>query len=79
MLWVLSCALDIALDKGVSGKYILHENVHSTHNMFFLTNKKNINNFWLKKVPYLELCCNVYFFFMKLCTDIGVMKDGSEL
>ena len=27
----------------------------STH-MFLLRNKKNINTFWLKNMPYLELC-----------------------
>ena len=24
--------------------------------MFLLKKKKNMNNFWLKKAPYLELC-----------------------
>ena len=28
-----------------------------THNMFLWRNKKNINTFWLKKMPYL-VCCS---------------------
>ena len=28
----------------------------SSCNMFLWRNKKNFNSFWLKKVPYLELC-----------------------
>ena len=27
--------------------------------MFSLRNKKNIDTFWLKKVPYQELCAHV--------------------
>ena len=44
----------------------------STHNMFSSRNKKNIDNFWLKKAPYQELwpdemahndCLSLCFFY----------------
>ena len=31
----------------------------STHNMFSSRNKKNIDTFWMKKVPYQELCISI--------------------
>ena len=55
----------------------------NTHNMFLLRNKKNINTFWLKKAPYLELwvaCLTVDAEVPSLLFDhIDLSKSGYQV
>ena len=57
----------------------------STHNMFLWRNigKKNINTFWLKKVPYLELrkrgLALIFFSYLLLFVPIIAESTQSKL
>ena len=48
---------------GTHSKYPAKSLLTGTHTMFSTRNKKNINNFWLKKASYLETLYQVVMHF----------------